>query len=71
MNDEEIMTCSFQLSTEMVPRVYLAAHQLRVETIFKGCSNYLAQQLHANNCLSKILFELDLFNPRNFLEVFD
>jgi hypothetical protein len=36
----------------MVREVYLAAHLLRVETIFKACSNYLAQQLNANNCLS-------------------
>jgi len=36
----------------MVPKVYLAAHQLRVETIFKGCSNYLIKQLNENNCLS-------------------
>jgi hypothetical protein len=43
----------------MVPKVYLAAHQLRVETIFKGCSNYLAQQLNANNCLSIRLMAMD------------
>lgn len=62
---------SFQLTAEMVPQVYLAAHQLRVETIFQACSNYLAQQLNENNCLSKILFELNQSNRRNIIQVFD
>lgn len=43
---------SFQLTADMVPNVYLASHQLRVETIFKACSNYLGEQLTADTCLS-------------------
>ncbi|CAF4022888.1 unnamed protein product, partial [Rotaria sp. Silwood1] len=35
----------------MVPKVYLTAYQLRVETIFKACSNYLIEQLNEHNCL--------------------
>jgi hypothetical protein len=47
------------LTSDLVPKVYLAAHQLRVETIFKACSNYLAQQLNASNCLSVRLMAID------------
>jgi hypothetical protein len=52
MNGLHFLLLSLQLTADMVPKVYLAAHQLRVETIFKACSNYLAQQLDENNCLS-------------------
>jgi hypothetical protein len=38
----------------MVPQLYLAAHQLRVETIFKACSNYLGEQLNEETCLSML-----------------
>ncbi|CAF2037873.1 unnamed protein product [Rotaria magnacalcarata] len=50
---------SFQLTSDMVPKVYLAAHQLRVETIFKACSNYLAEQLNKYNCLITRLMAID------------
>jgi hypothetical protein len=40
----------------MVPKIYLAAHQLRIETIFKACSNYLSEQLTEQNCLSMLRF---------------
>ena len=64
--------CSFQLTPEMIPQVYLAAHQLRVETIFKACSEYLAQQLNAENCLSKRdLKEIKRANERMFRRAID
>ncbi len=40
----------------MVPKIYLAAYQLRIETIFKACSNYLSEQLTEHNCLSMLGF---------------
>ena len=43
----------------MVPKVYSAAYQLRVETIFKACSNYLVEQLNAENCLSEFVERRD------------
>ena len=45
-------TLSFQLTSDILPKIYLAAHQLRIETIFKACSNYLIEQLNEHNCLS-------------------
>lgn len=50
---------SFSLTPDMVTNVYLAAFQLRVETIFKACSNYLAEQLNEHNCLSTRLMAVD------------
>ncbi|CAF1194991.1 unnamed protein product [Adineta steineri] len=50
---------SFQLTSDMVPKVYLAAHQLRVETILQACSNYLTEQLTAHTCLSTRLLAVD------------
>ncbi|CAF0889575.1 unnamed protein product [Rotaria sordida] len=50
---------SFQLTSDMVSKVYLTAHQLGVETIFKACSNYLIEQLNENNCLSTRLMAID------------
>lgn len=54
----EIFCISLQLTSDMVPKVYLAAHQLRIETIFKACSNHLAEQLNKYNCLSMFEFSL-------------
>ncbi|CAF1047277.1 unnamed protein product [Rotaria sordida] len=50
---------SFFLTPEMVPKVYLAAYQLRIETLFKACSNYLSEQLTEHNCLSTRSLAMD------------
>ncbi|CAF3458633.1 unnamed protein product [Rotaria socialis] len=50
---------SFLLTLEMVPKIYLAAFQLRIETIFKACSNYLCEQLTEHNCLSTRLLAME------------
>lgn len=47
-----ILLFSFRLTSEMVPKIYLASHLLRIETIVKACSNYLSEQLTEHNCLS-------------------
>ncbi|CAF4632637.1 unnamed protein product [Rotaria sp. Silwood1] len=44
----------FFLTSEMVPKIYLAAYQLRMETLFKACSNHLSEQLTEDNCLSML-----------------
>ncbi len=46
----------------MVSKVYLAAHQLRIETIFKACSNYLGEQLNEHNCLSMFITCENIFS---------
>lgn len=48
----ENCSSSFRLTSEWVPKVYLASYQLRIETIFKACSTYLNEQLTEQNCLS-------------------
>ncbi|CAF3649637.1 unnamed protein product [Adineta steineri] len=50
---------SFILTAELVPKIYLASYQLRIETIFKACSNYLSEQLTEHNCLSIRLLAMD------------
>ncbi|CAF3531035.1 unnamed protein product, partial [Rotaria sp. Silwood2] len=42
---------SIFLTSEMVRKIYLAAYQLRMEILFKACSNYLSEQLTEHNCL--------------------
>ena len=48
----EEYSSSFRLTSEWVPKIYLASYQLRIETIFKACSMYLSEQLTEQNCLS-------------------
>ncbi|CAF0777365.1 unnamed protein product [Rotaria sp. Silwood1] len=49
----------FFLTSEMVPKIYLAAYQLRMETLFKACSNHLSEQLTEDNCLSTRILAMD------------
>ncbi|CAF0897373.1 unnamed protein product [Adineta ricciae] len=49
----------FQLTSDMVPTVYFAAHQLRIEILVKACSNYLSEQLTIHTCLSTRLLAMD------------
>ncbi|CAF2445769.1 unnamed protein product [Rotaria sp. Silwood2] len=50
---------SIFLTSEMVRKIYLAAYQLRMEILFKACSNYLSEQLTEHNCLSRRLLAMD------------
>ena len=47
---------SFSLTTDLVPKIYFTAYQLRIEALVKACSLYLSEQLTEQNCLSMLWF---------------